>query len=266
MRYIVLITTLLAVGNVWAAQGGKGNSFATRVATLEALVQAQASTIDGLTARLAMLEGQITTLQGQAHARYTDGEAIAAANVAGAISSHKEDPNAHHAPTPVADPQNVLSLFTRDGNELYLDHSNLHIRNGLNATDATPNGLGNLIIGYNEQRATILGDAPRNGSHNVVIGTGHGYTSYGGLVSGQANTISGPYASVSGGIFNTASGYSSSVSGGVQNRAEGEATSVSGGSGNTADADESHPDTHNDSDVVSAANTAIMSMARNVKG
>ncbi len=87
---------------------------------------------------------------------------------------------------------------------------NLHLRNNKGKTDYL-NGLGNLIIGYDENYAT---PAPRSGSHNLVIGPFHGFSAYGGLIAGFHNTVSGNYASVSGGIANTASGTYSAVSGG----------------------------------------------------
>jgi hypothetical protein len=110
---------------------------------------------------------------------------------------------------------------------------NLHIVNGLGSTGTT-NGMGNLIVGYNEIGPQPF---PRSGSHNVVVGSNHGWESFGGLVAGQGNLISGAYASVSGGSDNTASGDWSSVSGGAQNTAGGTWSSVSAGSGNTAAGD-----------------------------
>lgn len=244
MKLAFVIGALLAVGDVWAAQGGNG--LAARVAQLEALITSQTSTISTLQRQMNALQGQVARLQGQAHARYTDSEAIAAANVAGAIAAHSANPVAHHVPAADVDPQNVLGLFTRDGNELYLTGANLHIRNGLNATDATPNGLGNLIVGYNGQYcdAFICLVPPRTGSHNVIVGDGHQYTSYGGLAAGLNNTISAASASVSGGKFNIASGEYSSVSGGRENRASGENSSISGGANGSATTDDAHPYTH----------------------
>ncbi len=93
------------------------------------------------------------------------------------------------------------------------------------------NGLGNLIVGYNEDEGES--DA-RSGSHNIVVGTDHDWTSYSGMVAGKRNTISGPYATATGGYGNTASNDWSSVSGGFQNTASGSASSVSGGIDNTA--------------------------------
>jgi hypothetical protein len=95
-------------------------------------------------------------------------------------------------------------------------------------------GLGNLIIGYNEPRVRINDPNDRYGSHNLIIGSRQNYTSYGGLVAGEHNTISGANASVSGGQGNTASEAAASVSGGVGNIASGGGASVSGGESNKA--------------------------------
>lgn len=112
---------------------------------------------------------------------------------------------------------------------------NLHVRNGAGSTN-TVNGLGNLIVGYDEARTS---GNDKTGSHNVVIGRRHNYSQYGGLVAGNQNSISAPYASVTGGAANTASGMNSSVSGGFENIASGDSSSVSGGFANTASGENS---------------------------
>jgi hypothetical protein len=112
--------------------------------------------------------------------------------------------------------------------------ANLYVNNGAGATAST-NGYGNLVIGYNE---ASYGQA-RTGSHNLVVGPEHNWTSYGGLIAGDRNTVTGPYSSVSGGRSNTASGAYSSVSGGYSNTASGSRSSVSGGYGNTASGQDS---------------------------
>jgi len=124
--------------------------------------------------------------------------------------------------------------------------ANLQIVNGLGATngnpldsastnDVTVNGLGNLIVGYQERCLSLAGGEDlRTGSHNVVVGTCHSYTSAGGLVVGIANTIAAPFACVSGGFGNTASGLYSSVTGGGLNTASARGCSVTGGGRNTA--------------------------------
>jgi len=115
--------------------------------------------------------------------------------------------------------------------EVVITGANLRIVNGRRGT-ATANGVGNLLVGYNEPRDD--GDNERTGSHNVVVGLGHNFSSFGGLVAGRHNAIRGAFASVSGGFDNTASGDSASVSGGIFNRASGLSASVSGGFDNTA--------------------------------
>jgi hypothetical protein len=105
----------------------------------------------------------------------------------------------------VAALEKLLKHFSREKNEIFITGANLHIVNGLGSTDCTdeeenpipdcPNGLGNLIVGYNEPR----GEDIRTGSHNVVVGPFHNFSRVGGLVVGLFNEISGDYATVSGG-------------------------------------------------------------------
>ena len=137
----------------------------------------------------------------------------------------------------VAALETVLTHFHREGNEVILKGANLRIVNGLGRTDCTgegqpipdcPNGLGNLIVGYNEPRPGGFENI-RTGSHNVVVGRWHNFSRFGGLVVGHSNTISGDYAVVSGGYRNEARGRDAVVSGGVGNEASGEGAAVSGG-------------------------------------
>ncbi len=107
---------------------------------------------------------------------------------------------------------------------------NVQIVSGGGTTDASPNGRGNVIIGYDAN----TGNHDRSGSHNLVIGDEHTYSSYGGLVAGSTNAITGPSACVTGGNGNTASGFHASVSGGAGNIASGTTSSVSGGMKNIA--------------------------------
>jgi hypothetical protein len=117
------------------------------------------------------------------------------------------------------------------GQDFVFTGVNVHVRSGSGSTSGTINGLGNLIVGYNEARSF---GSDKSGSHNLVVGPRHNYTSYGGLVVGVENTISGYFASISGGYGNHASGLWSSVSGGEDNTASGSYASVSGGYGNEA--------------------------------
>ena len=97
------------------------------------------------------------------------------------------------------------------GPNIYFTGANIHIESGLGATDdnlstgGSLSGLGNLIIGYDE---TGKLNGNRGGSHNLVIGRFHTFTSsaFGGLVAGEDNTASGQVASVTGGNANRATG------------------------------------------------------------
>lgn len=121
---------------------------------------------------------------------------------------------------------------------------NVQLVNGLRATNghaADPlsvdpgvvrtNGLGNLIIGYNEPAFLFT---ERTGSHNLVVGKQHSWSSVGGLLAGDNSTVSAPYASVTGGQGNHASGAFSTCHGGLLNEATGEHATCSAGSYNIA--------------------------------
>ena len=109
--------------------------------------------------------------------------------------------------------------------DVFFEGCNVHVRNIGGQTDAI-DGFGNLIVGYNEEGGVIK---DRTGSHNIVIGREHTYSSYGGLVAGFRNSVTSRYATVTGGAENTASGDYSSVSGGRNNEAFGDKSGVSGG-------------------------------------
>lgn len=111
------------------------------------------------------------------------------------------------------------------GPHVLFEVANVHIRNGLTAT-ITTNGLGNLVVGYNEGN----GFENRDGSHNLLVGRFHTYSSFGCFVAGHLNSVTGEESSVSGGLANVASGFYSSVSGGSRHKASGYESSVSGGS------------------------------------
>ncbi len=131
----------------------------------------------------------------------------------------------------VEDNETKLEDVSVAGTDVIFSNVNVHIRSGSGSTNGTINGLGNLIIGYNEDNGDI-----KTGSHNLVLGMDHTYSSFAGLVAGRDNEISGPNASVSGGFENIASGTASSVSGGRLNQATYDYTSVSGGKENIASA------------------------------
>ena len=149
---------------------------------------------------------------------------------------------------PIDDEGNTVKTLRFEG-------VNVQIVNGLGATNGNPldpdttepaetvtNGLGNLIVGYQELRDD---GNDRTGSHAIIVGAKHNHTSFGALIAGVENVVSGAFSAVSGGGFNIASGVASSVSGGGSpdiedpdlyfgNVASGDFSSVSGGTGNEA--------------------------------
>lgn len=108
---------------------------------------------------------------------------------------------------------------------------NVYVRNGMGSTAGTPNGTGNLIVGYDEARTT---NSKKTGSHNLVLGYENNYESFGGIVAGRSNSITGETSSVLGGFMNQASGSRSVIIAGSNNAAEGQYSVVVAGSNNTA--------------------------------
>ena len=133
----------------------------------------------------------------------------------------------------VSTKQDAMDCLYQVGSDLIVEECNLHVRNGTDMTGSywtVPNGLGNLIVGYNEDHWK---GSEKTGSHNVIVGAGHTYTGHSGLVTGLSSTIDGNYAAVIGGTDNVAS-ERSTVSGGHYNKATGWFATVSGGTNNTA--------------------------------
>jgi trimeric autotransporter adhesin len=157
----------------------------------------------------------------------------------------------------VAALEKLLKHFSREGKEIFITGANLHIVNGLGSTDCfgdegneipdCPNGLGNLIVGYNElrqenpdcPRVFVTCTDTRIGSHNVVVGEEHNFSRFGGVVVGLHNETRGDFSAVSGGAGNTANGTWSAISGGTDNTTLGFASAVSAGLRNTASGDRS---------------------------
>jgi hypothetical protein len=109
----------------------------------------------------------------------------------------------------------LTASMRADDENIYFEGVNVHVRDGSGATEST-SGFGNLIVGYDENAPD---GSDKSGTHNLVVGSGHTYASYAGLVAGLDNRITAPFATVTGGKENTASGDYSSVSGGRFNNA-----------------------------------------------
>lgn len=214
------------VSQIAALQTASSNQ-ANQISALQTLSSNQATQIAALQSGVTSLGTQIAGLQ-------TSLSFETAARQLGDAALQIEA-------TDLQDKTQFISVST---GEMFIKGTNLHIVNGLGATNGFPadpyaapgvvNGKGNLIIGYNESSVPNGQSDNRTGSHNLIVGTGLNYNSFGGINAGLFNNIYGVYASVLGGEGNTASGDGSTVSGGGSNIASGVGSSVSGGSGNRA--------------------------------
>ena len=102
------------------------------------------------------------------------------------------------------------------GPHVIFHDANLHVQDGFGTTAeaGAPTGRGNLIVGYNDMPVPAPSSGYRTGSHNLVVGHSHVFTSTGGAIFGNNNMISAQNATVLGGNHNTAAGVASSVLGG----------------------------------------------------
>jgi len=137
---------------------------------------------------------------------------------------------------------------------------NLQVVNGTNSTESV-NGVGNLIIGYDETNTSarivcslatdINGNSlttesaclaaggtvaieRKTGSHNLVMGSQNSYSSAAGIVAGRGNFITGLYASNLGGTGNLTSGQFAVNVAGQGNHPVGIASAILTGANNTA--------------------------------
>lgn len=205
------------------------------------LLQSQAAAISALNAALAQQSSSLTALQAALSKEIADRKLYADAVGASTLASAKaySDGTLASAKTyadgkvaPVAD---KLIHFSRAGNEVYITGANLNIRSGSGLTYSYGvNGLGNLIVGYNELRSGTGAVNTRTGSHNLIIGLHNNYSSAGAIVAGSDNTSTNYMASVYGGTGNTSGGYYSAVVGGYNNSATGNWSTILGGRDVTA--------------------------------
>jgi hypothetical protein len=149
-------------------------------------------------------------------------------------------------PFVTVDPNPELGVI---GPNITFTGANIHIVNGMQATGIV-NGLGNLIIGYDEAPVLNIifpGDTfdptpnygrypgERSGSHNLIIGPQNRFTAtaYGSIVGGSNNTSEAGGASVLGGSDSVAGGAGCIVLSGAANWAGGGGNVICSGLFNT---------------------------------
>jgi len=148
------------------------------------------------------------------------------------------------------------------GPHIIFEGANVNVRSGSGATNdgwsgehqpepGSLLGLGNLIVGYNENQSPFgrtctdpypsecLREGPnyvndvRTGSHNLIVGPEHTYTSFGGLIAGWSNAVTHRYSSVTAGLENEARGPHTLIAGGGSNLAVADQSTLVGSSGST---------------------------------
>lgn len=141
---------------------------------------------------LATQQLEVATLQASMTAVQSDVSALQTGQTELQASQGTQD-------TDISELQTRLNGVSRTGNTLLLTNMNLQVVSGSGSTDGGVNGRGNIIIGYNEAIFPYLGaDLPtsnKTGSHNLIVGKGSNYSSYGAIVSGLDNISSNPYGS-----------------------------------------------------------------------
>lgn len=279
-RYIfILLFTFASVNIIQAAPPDLGNSLVSRVTALEdTLAEAQIA-IGTLQSELASAQNTISSLQNSLNTANSNISSLQSAviqnggaitdlqgdlttlvqTVAGLDVTVLESRVAAIENNTVLELDGLLFFDNASGYATAMFHEvNIQIVNGTGATTSItpPNGLGNLIVGYNEARidpalpvcvdgqyadqisceaaGEIWATNHKSGSHNIVVGRSNSYSSSGGVVAGSYNAINRQGATVIGGEKNIASGFFSSVTSGIDNIASGNFSSVTGGQLNIA--------------------------------
>jgi hypothetical protein len=188
-------------------------SLAITILTFTAAAKAESVTTELLQAEIVILQKQITTLQ---------------ATCTNLPATQKQVAIIASNPILALGPYVYLDMGTENevlAPNIVFHGANVHVISGRGGT-ADNSGLGNLIVGYCEP-GLYLGQ--RHGSHNLIVGQGHMFPSYGGFAAGLNNILLTPNASILGGYGNTVSGNYSVVIGGTYNNAGGNETVVGGG-------------------------------------
>ena len=215
----LVLTAVLVLPSVASAKTPTLKSLAKTVAALQKKVSAQATTIAGQGTKITALSSNQTTAKQTITALQT----TVAAHTTTLTSA---------APLLAIAPYVSLNAGAMNGvvgPNVVFKGCNVHVMSKTSETDAS--GTGNLIVGWDDLRPAPLPSPWRTGSNNLVAGNEQNFTSLGGFVAGDWNSVSGWYSSVGGGAQNAAEGAYTSVSGGFQGRAISWGAAIGGGSG-----------------------------------
>ena len=215
-------------------------NYVKRLTDLETAVAQLSQTVTDLRTSNTLLVSQVQALSAQANAQgatltalqaamvkaAADDKAYADTAATNALNSAKTYSDNRLAPL-----SDKLQHFSRSGNNVLITGANVYIRNGLGATVNNGfNGLGNLIVGYNEGRNQGAANPDvRTGSHNLIVGVGANYARNASIITGINNSSGNNFASVYGGTGNSANATFSSVVGGFNNVTTGGWATILGG-------------------------------------
>jgi FtsZ-binding cell division protein ZapB len=158
-----------------------------------AAVQAK---IASLLSTLSTLQGEVSALQKANTGLQNEVSSLQTSNTT--LRSQLTAVQANNAlklgPFVSVDPDPEIGVI---GPNIIFHGANIHIVSGSGATDdyGNPTGLGNLIIGYDDDpalRGTFpLTSGDRGGSHNLVIGRGNKFTkaAFGGLLTQKGGNL-----------------------------------------------------------------------------
>lgn len=242
MAGLLMGTILMAFPSASFALGRDGNgrddegrhSLVQHPDSVRSLLTTQQTEIDALKTQVSRLTATTASLQAALKAAQADFATLATLQARVNTLETK----------PVSGVPNLEKYVTIDTNpingvtgpHILITGANVHVRSGSGFTDDNISGggvlagLGNLIIGYNENSTGQI----RTGSHNLIGGSFNTFSSVGGMVFGLRNTLSGQYAAIISGDSNIASGMNASVLAGNLNTASGLRATVYGGLNNTA--------------------------------
>ncbi|TNE43109.1 MAG: hypothetical protein EP343_34450 [Deltaproteobacteria bacterium] len=207
-----------------------GNNPKERVVMLPKNLVAGMFVLIGLVGNTEVALGEVFILQGEG-CKITQSQGSKLTIRCGVTESTIEGPTGSGLSTKEKEYLNALQETVKvdpTARKVTFDNVNVHIENGLQKT-ASVNGRGNLIVGYHETGGQ---SRTRTGSHNIILGPEHSYSSYGSFVAGKNNQSTGAHASVLGGQDNLAEGEMSTVVGGNLNKTYGPESSILGGQNN----------------------------------
>jgi FtsZ-binding cell division protein ZapB len=207
-------------------------------ATLQTTVGNLQTSNAALQNQVAALQSTNTNLQNQINALPTDTNLQNQINGLQTSVTAVQNQLANASHVLALDPYVSVDLAMENGvraPNIVFSGANVHIVSGSGATNdnGTLTGLGNLIIGYDENPPVSANPQYRKGSHNLIVGRGNEFSAqgFGNLIAGENNYINGECGFVAG-ANNVIYQLNASICGGQYNSVGGSFNVVVGGAYN----------------------------------